>query len=1031
MGSTQKGTVYQMVKTSKTGSRVGVSAQRGAEVSPVTTPYRGHGYLLTSSQRSAAVPLSPSTQRRSEATNFTTPPSASDYPRSISPKSGPSVSATPIPRGTELRSRTEGSRHSSPHRKSQQIPTSRSVSIYQNVSPVRGEAARRGGETKSPREISHYASSTPDTKSLRWFNFFGHKDNLQSQIVQDDPPSKVQNPQGVRVPRKISAHPKDEAVQTEPTRRILTSEARRSWSPLSPERGSSRVYEQHRTVQRRTPVEEPEMGPQRSVLPDPKASYKNTNLESSLKLSSLRDLESGHRVSVRPDHREPLRKHYAYPAETKPPAKVLISSEMESNLRSPIRGDNELGRRVTISPGEQPVLSTSRRTTRSGSRSPHRSSMLGTPEPAYKQQTQRPRESMYMSSGPSRKPSIHAELELTPRPLPPRSLPRYEPDSSWWDLLNLEVETPQSRPTTPDFEPKSPSSVDPLLSHFKAYSSSFCEDVMSQREKASPPPPSPSPPPPPPPKDYPSRGPLREVLQAAKHTCKQPIQRFSAFFLDVSEEMYNRVIWWLKDEEIKHFLEDTTDDGELSKFVKDFPGSESCHTREAKPWVSKPQIPAPRPQTPDLCDDELEFRPPSWPPSSDSQQYFCAPAPLSPSARPRSPWGKLDPYDSSEDDKEYVGFATLPNQVHRKSVKKGFDFTLMVAGESGLGKSTLVNSLFLTDLYRDRKLLSAEERIMQTVEITKHAVDIEEKGVRLRLTIVDTPGFGDAVNNTDCWKPVAEYIDQQFEQYFRDESGLNRKNIQDNRVHCCLYFISPFGHGLRPLDVEFMKALHQRVNIVPILAKADTLTPLEVDHKKRKIREEIEHFGIKIYQFPDCDSDEDEDFKLQDQALKESIPFAVIGSNTVVEARGRRVRGRLYPWGIVEVENPGHCDFVKLRTMLVRTHMQDLKDVTRETHYENYRAQCIQSMTRLVVKERNRKYDHKPGQSWQGASQAQSWVRPSPSLILLQALGLMQVGAGVLVALPILLSPFPQQTDSREWYRFPNPCCPTRDRSRN
>ncbi|EAW94440.1 septin 4 [Homo sapiens] len=405
---------------------------------------------------------------------------------------------------------------------------------------------------------------------------------------------------------------------------------------------------------------------------------------------------------------------------------------------------------------------------------------------------------------------------------------------------------------------------------------------------------------------------------------------------------------------IKRFLEDTTDDGELSKFVKDFSGNASCHPPEAKTWASRPQVPEPRPQAPDLYDDDLEFRPPSRPQSSDNQQYFCAPAPLSPSARPRSPWGKLDPYDSSEDDKEYVGFATLPNQVHRKSVKKGFDFTLMVAGESGLGKSTLVNSLFLTDLYRDRKLLGAEERIMQTVEITKHAVDIEEKGVRLRLTIVDTPGFGDAVNNTECWKPVAEYIDQQFEQYFRDESGLNRKNIQDNRVHCCLYFISPFGHGLRPLDVEFMKALHQRVNIVPILAKADTLTPPEVDHKKRKIREEIEHFGIKIYQFPDCDSDEDEDFKLQDQALKESIPFAVIGSNTVVEARGRRVRGRLYPWGIVEVENPGHCDFVKLRTMLVRTHMQDLKDVTRETHYENYRAQCIQSMTRLVVKERNR-----------------------------------------------------------------------------
>ena len=29
----------------------------------------------------------------------------------------------------------------------------------------------------------------------------------------------------------------------------------------------------------------------------------------------------------------------------------------------------------------------------------------------------------------------------------------------------------------------------------------------------------------------------------------------------------------------------------------------------------------------------------------------------------------------------YVGFANLPNQVHRKSVKKGFEFTLMAVGK--------------------------------------------------------------------------------------------------------------------------------------------------------------------------------------------------------------------------------------------------------------------------------------------------------------------------------------------------------------
>ncbi|XP_062816591.1 septin-5 isoform X2 [Anolis carolinensis] len=428
---------------------------------------------------------------------------------------------------------------------------------------------------------------------------------------------------------------------------------------------------------------------------------------------------------------------------------------------------------------------------------------------------------------------------------------------------------------------------------------------------------------------------------------------------------------------IKRFLKDDSEEAELVQFLGDQPPAEQTFRRpEPRPEEdtfkgygihrAAPEMFAaltgarPLSQEDAVAMEDKEPkafhrpRPLDLRQQPQQQQHMAAPAPPSPS-RPRSPWGRLDPYDSDEDDKEYVGFATLPNQVHRKSVKRGFDFTLMVAGESGLGKSTLVNSLFLTDLYKDRKLLNAEERILQTVEITKHVVDIEEKGVKLRLTIVDTPGFGDAVNNTECWKPVADYIDQQFEQYFRDESGLNRKNIQDNRVHCCLYFISPFGHGLRPLDVEFMKALHQRVNIVPVLAKADTLMRSEVDRMKNKIRDEIEHFGIRIYQFPDCDSDEDDDFKLQDQELKESIPFAVIGSNTVVEAKGRRIRGRLYPWGVVEVENPAHCDFVKLRTMLVRTHMQDLKDVTRETHYENYRAQCIQSMTRMVVKERNRK----------------------------------------------------------------------------
>ena len=43
------------------------------------------------------------------------------------------------------------------------------------------------------------------------------------------------------------------------------------------------------------------------------------------------------------------------------------------------------------------------------------------------------------------------------------------------------------------------------------------------------------------------------------------------------------------------------------------------------------------------------------------------------------------------------------------------------------------------------------------------------------------------------------------------------------------------------------------------------------------------------------------------------MPFAVVGSEEEVEIDGEPVRARIYPWGIVEVDNPNHSDFVRLR----------------------------------------------------------------------------------------------------------------------
>ncbi|KAH6583765.1 hypothetical protein BASA60_001286 [Batrachochytrium salamandrivorans] len=68
------------------------------------------------------------------------------------------------------------------------------------------------------------------------------------------------------------------------------------------------------------------------------------------------------------------------------------------------------------------------------------------------------------------------------------------------------------------------------------------------------------------------------------------------------------------------------------------------------------------------------------------------------------------------------------------------------------------------------------------------------------------------------------------------------------------------------------------------------------------------------------------------------MPFSVIASENDVMVNGQPVRGREYLWGVAEVENENHCDFKKLRNLLIRTHMHDLITSTEAEHYESFRS---------------------------------------------------------------------------------------------
>ena len=138
-----------------------------------------------------------------------------------------------------------------------------------------------------------------------------------------------------------------------------------------------------------------------------------------------------------------------------------------------------------------------------------------------------------------------------------------------------------------------------------------------------------------------------------------------------------------------------------------------------------------------------------------------------------------------------------------------------------------------------------------------------------------------------------------------------------------------------------MRRLSPRVNVIPVIGKADSLTPQELASSKKLIMEDIDHYQIPIYNFPYDVEEDDEETVQENEELRGLMPFAIVGSEDIVEVKGKKIRARVFPWGIVEVDNPRHSDFLAIRSALLHSHLADLKEITHDFLYENYRTEKL------------------------------------------------------------------------------------------
>lgn len=236
-----------------------------------------------------------------------------------------------------------------------------------------------------------------------------------------------------------------------------------------------------------------------------------------------------------------------------------------------------------------------------------------------------------------------------------------------------------------------------------------------------------------------------------------------------------------------------------------------------------------------------------------------------------------------------------------------------------------------------------------TVEVTakpafyiKHRV-ADQPPVNLKVTLIDTPGYGENTNLETTFRKIVEHVVERFKSHRAAEEKQMRRGADlshsDPLVHCVLYFIAP--HRLKPVDIAFMKELHQKVNIIPIVAKSDTMTTEEKRDFKVKVRELLEAHGVNTFEFHKPTLDH---MSAQAQVAYEH-PWAVIATkNAKVNDDGVIEAKRVYDWGAADADNPQHSDLLALRTLILGD-AEAWRDLKQQTFakYESWRAEAIET----------------------------------------------------------------------------------------
>lgn len=281
-------------------------------------------------------------------------------------------------------------------------------------------------------------------------------------------------------------------------------------------------------------------------------------------------------------------------------------------------------------------------------------------------------------------------------------------------------------------------------------------------------------------------------------------------------------------------------------------------------------------------------------------------------------------------------------------------------------------------------------------------METEIDNERIGLTLWDSEGIEKNLVDLQL-RELSAFLESRFEETFAEEMKVVRSpGVQDSHIHAVFLILDPFrldrniaasrnratghqGNDSRTraasgaldddLDLQILRSLHRKTTVIPVIAKADTITTKHMNVLKKSVWDSIKKADLDPLEALGLDEDsdrideEEEDaavpdisepkdassslpsspnskrlssqsirrHKAQEESKEDEIPFlplSIISPDLYEPA----VIGRQFPWGFADPYNEQHCDFTRLKEAVFSDWRGELREASREQWYEGWRT---------------------------------------------------------------------------------------------